>query len=337
MDENGAVEVGVVGCGAIAQLVHLPILSSIEDVTVSAVCDGDIAKAGVVAERFGVKSVHRSVEELLASHDLGAVIVCTPNHVHAEHSEAALRAGAHVLCERPLGTNHQQVSRLLRSAQEAGTSLMVANNHRFRPDAWTLRGFITRGELGKIFHMQASWLRRGARRPRVSEWRRRREHGGGVILDLGVTIFDLCLWLVDYPAPERLTAYLVDRDGDGVEDAASVLMKLEGDLSCSVDVSWDLAAREDRHTLFALGADGWGSISPFVVQRETGDGVEDVTPRMEPGTGNVYRASYRRELDYFLGVVRGKREEPLPTEQEILMRIVDACYRSAAEGCEIVL
>ena len=124
---------------------------------------------------------------------------------------------------------------------------------------------------------------------------------------------------------------------DGVEDSAVLLLRLEGDSTCSIDVSWDLAAREDRHTLIALGAAGFGSLSPFVVQKETASGVADVTPRLAPGTENVYRASYRRELDYFLGVVEGRREEPLPTEQEVLLTIVDACYRSDAEGQEIVL
>lgn len=335
MTEAGTVEVGVVGCGAIAQLVHLPILSQMEGVHVAAVCDGDLSKARKVAERFGVEATYASIEELLEGHELAAVVVCTPNHLHAEHSELALRAGADVLCERPLGTSREQVAQLLRAARKAGGHLMVANNHRFRPDAWALRRFISRGDLGEIFHVQSSWLRRGARRPRVSEWRRRRHTGGGVLLDLGVTNLDLCLWLLDYPAPQRLTAYLLDRDDDGVEDSAVVLMRLQGNLTCSVDVSWDLAAREDRHTLLALGADGWGSLSPFVVQRETGGGVADVTPRLAPGTENIYHASYRRELDYFLGVVRGEREEPLPAEQEVLMSIVDACYRSAAEGREV--
>jgi hypothetical protein len=73
------------------------------------------------------------------------------------------------------------------------------------------------------------------------------------------------------------------------------------------------------------------------VQKETGGKVVDVTPRLAPGTENVYRASYRRELDYFMGAVRGEREEQLPTEQETLLGIIDACYRSSEERREIVL
>jgi predicted dehydrogenase len=337
MAESNVVEVGIIGCGAIAQLVHLPLLSEGEDRKVVALCDDNRKKAELVAERLNGAAVYSSVPEFLEHPGLRAVIVCTPNQLHAEHTEAALRAGKDVLCERPLGTSRDEVAKTLRVAKKAGRTLMVANNHRYRPDAWALRRFIQAGELGDVFHLHSSWQRRRARRPRVSEWRRSRERGGGVLMDLGVTNLDACLWLLDFPVPERLTAYLIDRDNDGVEDSAVVLLRLEGNVTCSVEVSWDLAAVDDRHTLAALGSSGFGSLSPFVVQHEAGGKIVDVTPRMAPGTENVYRASYRRELDYFLGVVKGIRQEPLPAEQEVLLGIVDACYRSSEEGREIVL
>lgn len=337
MGNSETVEVGVIGCGAIAQLVHLPILSTMEDVSVAAVCDERLPKAKTVAARFGVPAAYESIEETVEHPGLHALILCTPNYLHASHAALALEAGLDVLCERPLGIKPEEVADTLNVAEDSGQSLMVANNHRFRPDAWALRRFISKGELGEMFHVQASWHLRRARRPRISEWRRTRERGGGVLMDLGITNLDLVLWLLDYPPAERLTAHLLDRDGDGVEDSAVVLMRLEGQLSCSVDVSWDLAAVDDRHTLIAFGSEGFGSLSPFFVHRETAGRIVNVTPRMAPGTENVYRASYRRELDYFLGVVQGKREEPPPREQETLLRIVDACYRSAEEGREIVL
>ncbi|NIR42550.1 MAG: Gfo/Idh/MocA family oxidoreductase [Gemmatimonadetes bacterium] len=334
---KSVVDVGIVGCGAIAQLVHLPVLAGMDGVDVAAVCDINLPKAKLVAERFQVPAVYSSVDELFEHSAIGAVVVCTPNDLHAEHCEAALRAGFDVLVERPLGINQEQVAHTLDVARETAHSLMVANNHRFRPDAWALRRFISAGELGEIFHIHSSWQRRRARRPRVSEWRMSRVAGGGVLMDLGITNLDAALWLIDYPKPERLTAYLLDRDQDEVDDSAVVLIRLDGNLTCSVEVSWDLAAIEDRHSLVAMGSHGYGSLSPFNVQKETGGKIVDVTPRLAPGTENVYRASYQRELDYFLAVVRGEREEPLPEEQLTLMKIVDACYRSSEEGREIVL
>lgn len=337
MAESSRVEVGVIGCGAIAQLVHIPLLSEKADTHVVALCDQNRMKAELVAERLDGPAVYSSLPEFLEHPGLRAVIVCTPNYLHADHSQAALRAGLDVLCERPLGISREQVAQTLEVAKKSGRSLMVANNHRYRPDAWALRRFIQAGELGEIFHLHSSWQRRRARRPRVSEWRRKHEQGGGVLMDLGVTNLDACLWLLDYPVPERLTAYLSDRDDDGVDDSAVVLLRLEGNVTCSVEVSWDLAAVDDRHTLAALGSAGFGSLSPFSIQHEAGGKIIDVTPNLGPDLENVYRASYRRELQYFFGDVKGSREEPLPTEQEVLLGIVDACYKSSEEGREIVL
>lgn len=335
--KNDSVQVGIVGCGAIAQLVHIPLLVEKEGVEVAAVCDENLAKAKLVAERFEIASVYHSVDELVQHKGLDAVLVCTPNHLHAEHADTALRAGTDVLCERPLGISREQVVQTLAVAEKCGRNLMVANNHRFRPDAWALRRFISAGELGEVFHVHSTWQRRRSRRPRVSEWRVSPQLGGGVLMDLGVTNIDACLWLLDYPMPERLTAYLLDRDEDGVDDSAVVLMRLEGNVTCGIEVSWDLAAIKDRQALVALGELGMGMLNPFMVQRETDGKVVDVTPRLAPGTENIFTASYRRELDYFFNVVRGEREEPLPTEQEKLLSIVDACYRSSNEGREIVL
>lgn len=337
MGEKTPVQIGIVGCGAIAQLVHLPNLSAMDGAIVAAVCDENVAKAKSVARRFAVPATYPSIEGFLEHPGLQAALVCTPNYLHATHTQMALRAGVDVLCERPLATVVEDVEATLAAARKTRRHVMVANNHRYRPDAWALRRFISRGDLGDIFHLQASWQRHRARRPRVSEWRMRREHGGGVVMDLGVTILDLCLWLVGYPTPERLTAYLLDRDNDGVDDSAVALMRLEGKLTCGVEVSWDLAAVEDRQTLVAAGSRGFASLKPFIVQKEAGGKIVDVTPRLAPGTENVYRASYRRELDYFLDVVRGERTEPLPDEQRALMTIVKACYLSSEEGREIVL
>ena len=339
MPEKAAVAIGVVGCGAIAQVAHLPALSRIEGVDLRAVCDEDTGRAETVAHRFDVPRTCSSLDELLDGDDLQALIVCTPNHVHAENTRTALRAGLHVLCERPLGVNREEAVAILTTAEEAGRHLMVAHNHRYRPDAWALHQAIERGELGRVFHVQASWQRRRVRRPRRRDWRRQHDlAGGGVLIDLGVSNLDLGLWLTNYPKPERVTAHVVDRDDDGLEDTAIVALGLENDMTLSVDVSWDLVAREDRHTVFALGSSGSGSLSPFLINREVEEGVVvEATPRLATPKENVFTASYRRELEHFLAVVRGASEPRLPSEQATLMGIVDACYRSAKEGREVVL
>lgn len=337
--EKATIAIGVVGCGGIAQVAHLPALSKTDGVDVLAVCDDDAGRADTIARRFGVPTSCGSVEELLAVPGIQAVIVCTPNHLHSDHCQRALEAGMDVLCERPLAINREQAERLVSVAERAGRHLMVAHNHRFRPDAYALKQTIERGELGRILQVYVSWLRRRTGRPRRRDWRRNRElAGGGVLMDMGVSNLDLGLWLTGYPAPKRVTAHVVDRDEDGLEDTASVSLGLEGDLSIGVDVSWDLVARDDRHTLFAFGSRGSGSLSPFLINREVEDGVVvEATPRLAQRPENVYTASYRRELEQFLKRIRAGEPSQLPHDQVTLMAVVDAAYRSAAEGREVVL
>ena len=332
------VNVCVVGCGAIAQIVHLPILSHLQGVRVASICEPDRPKAETLAERLGVPAVFETLDRALEDPSLHAVVICTPNHLHARQTEEALRAGKHVLCERPLGIGRDEVARVLATARESGRRLLVAHNHRYRPDVIAVREAVARGDVGELYHAHAVWRRRRSRRPRPPDWRRDpAKAGGGVLYDQGIQMLDLGLWVLGYPAPRRLSAHLRRLSGDEIDDVAIVLLELAGGTTLSVEVMWSLAATEDEQSLQALGTRGSLSLSPFRVQKESRDEIVDVTPELRPAVENLFTASYRRELDHFMEVARGDQEVPLPDEQEMLMAIVEACYRSADEGREIVL
>ncbi|MBI4513970.1 MAG: Gfo/Idh/MocA family oxidoreductase [Gemmatimonadetes bacterium] len=336
--ESGDVRLAVVGTGAIAQVVHLPVLTRMPRCQVVAVCDVDAHKARTIADRFKVPRSYTALDALLdGERDLDAVLVCTPNHLHAMLVETALRAGKHVICERPLATRAEDVRRLLDAAKAAGRHLLLALNHRFRPDTMALRHFVESGDLGEIFYLRAGWLNRGLRQP-TTGWRRtQRLAGGGVLMDLGIQALDLAFWMLHYPAPDRVTAYTRRGRGAEVEDSAVVLLQMKTGVTMSLEVTWELIAARDRHTLYVLGTHGSGSISPFAVHREGETGILDVTPPLPEGKENVYTASYREELAYFLSVLRGERTADLPVDQEILMRVIEACYRSAVEGHGVVM
>jgi predicted dehydrogenase len=334
----GEPRVAVVGTGAIAQVVHLPLLVRMPGCRVVAVCDAAGHKARTIAERFGVPHHYETLDELLEREPgLDAVVICTPNATHADLAERALRAGVHVICERPLATSSADVRRILDAARAAGRHVLVALNHRFRPDAVALRRFVQSGELGEVFYVRSAWLNRRTRQP-TRGWRRERASaGGGVLMDLGVQAFDLAFWTLGHPAPRRVTAHTRTAPGAEVEDSAVALLETEAGATIAVEVTWELIAERDRHTMYVLGSRGSGSLAPFVVYRETDTGVLDVTPPLPEGRENVYTASYREELAFFLSVLRGERSADLPAGQETVLRVVEACYRSAAEGREIRL
>ncbi|MBI4543750.1 MAG: Gfo/Idh/MocA family oxidoreductase [Gemmatimonadetes bacterium] len=327
--------VGVLGTGAIAQVVHLPTLAQLPGVRVAAVCDADEAKAEAIAARFGVEKVCRADEQVFTAADVDAVIICSPSHLHEPQAIAALEAGKHVLVEKPLALDAAGAERVVKAAERTGRALMVAMNNRYRPDAAALKPFARGGELGEVFFVKAGWLNRKVRVLRPT-WRHRRETaGGGALMDLGVQILDLCLWMLDYPRIARVVAHMHPGEGIEVEDSAAVLLGTEGGPVISLEVTWSLLGQRDRHYLQLLGTHGSASLSPLAVHKEIEHGLLDVTPQLGGGNGNVYTASYRQQLRHFLDVVRGERALELPYEQVELMRVIALAYRAAAEGREI--
>ncbi|HEY8470017.1 MAG TPA: Gfo/Idh/MocA family oxidoreductase [Longimicrobiales bacterium] len=335
MSTDGEVRIGLLGTGAITQVVHLPVLTQLSGVRVEAVCDADHSKAAAIASRFGIPRVYRRDEDVFGADDLDAVIVCTPSHLHQEQAIAALESGKHVLVEKPLALDPMGAARVVEAAEQARRTLMVAMNTRYRPDALAVKPFLQGGELGTVFLVKSAWMNRKVRTVRPTWRHRRATAGGGALMDLGVQVLDLCLWLLDYPSVARVTAHAHPGEGMEVEDSAVVLLRLRDGAAISVAASWSLVAERDRHYLRLLATRGSASLAPLAVYKEVEHGLLDVTPQLQPGNENLYTASYRRLLTHFVDCVRGSAVTDLPREQIELMRLVSLAYRSAEEGREI--
>ena len=325
------VKVAVVGAGGAAQVVHLPILGRLPDVEVVGIVDPQLAKAETVADRFGIPRFVGTYAELAAETSPEAVLVCSPTAQHEQVVIEALRGGAHVLCERPLTVSSSSAERIISIARQADRELMVAMNLRFRFDMRAIRQFVLSGELGDVVQIRSTWLNRRYRRPRGG-WREKPEiSGGGVLMDLGAQAVDIAMWILDYPAVERVTAGLGD-SGDAVEASAFVLIELEGGRTVTVEVTWELPDEKDRHEVVVIGTRGTARTSPFRVQSRMETGIVDVTPPLSKKGPSLYTDSYRQEWAEFLRMVRGETEGYAPDEQVDLMRILEACYESAEAG-----
>lgn len=330
-----ALRIAVVGTGAIAQIVHLPLLKELPDARVVAVCDRDEAKARSIATRMGVPAVFADDDEVFASDDVDAVIICTPSHMHESQAIAALEAGKHVLVERPLAMDAKATERVITAAERAGRTLMVALNNRYRPDVLGVKAFVAGGELGEVFSVRGAWFNRKVRPNRLT-WRYRRDTaGGGAFMDLGLQVMDLCLWMLDYPEVESVTANLHPGEWMEVEDSAVALLRLAGGGSISIDVTWSLLGERDRHAVRVFGSAGTASIQPLRVFKEVEHATLDVTPQVAVGEENPYTASYREQLLQFVTAARADAPSDPPREQVQLMRLVSHVYQSAAKGREV--
>lgn len=331
-----AVRCAVVGTGAIAQVAHLPILSRMRGVALVGLFDSDRPKAQTLAERLRVPRVYDSADEVWMDPGVDAVVIATPSHLHEGQVRAALEAGKYVFCEKPLALSSEEARRVL-STPGADRRLMVGMNQRFRPDATELKRIVAGGDIGEVRYLRAGWLNRRLA-PSRRTWRHLRAGaGGGALMDLGIQLLDLCLWILDYPRPRRLVAHMHRNEGSEVEDTATVLLALDGGAVVNLEVTWDLVSDRDRQYLNVQGSTGTGSLPPLRVLREQESRIVDVSPPAPPGRENLFTASYREELARFTAAARGEGTLRIPSEHETLLRLVEAAYASAEAGGEIRL
>jgi len=327
------IRVGVIGAGGAAQVLHLPILSRLTDVQVVGIVDPNDLKAETIAERFHVPHTAASITELAERTEVDAVVVCTPNRTHETLVLEALAAGTHVLCELPLAVNAESAARMVEAARSADLLLMAAMNGRYRYDTRAIRQFVASGELGEVFFVRSSWLNQHRRRPRRG-WRREADvSGGGVLMDLGAPAIDLPLWLLGFPAVERVFSRF--HGGTDVEDTAIVSLALAGGGTVAVEVTWELMESRDVRSLAVFGTAGTARTDPLRVRRELATGLSDVTPPFDRSPTELYADSYRQEWAEFTRVLRGEKPRVVANDQIQLLRVIEACYRSAEEGREV--
>jgi predicted dehydrogenase len=329
--------VGIVGAGAVTQVAHLPVLKRMK-VDVRALCDNDLPKARALGDRYGVKDVFDDIEDLLRYEELDAVVVCSPTHLHESHIQAALSANLHVLVEKPLTVSAASAQRIQRAVEKKRDRIvLVGMNHRYRPDVQIVRSFVQTGELGDIESARGSWHVYRPLRTQLG-WRMRREQaGGGAMMDLGLTILDLGLWLARNPVPVRASAAM-DRSGkDRVEQSGSAFVVCGNGFSLFLDVTWRHIGEGERFGVGIRGTRGTAAVNPLKVWKELHGVPADVAPATAGSRENPFTASFRAQWAHFQAAIAGAVPAPELEEQVTLHRLLDAIYKSAQDGRDVLL
>jgi predicted dehydrogenase len=332
------VRIGLVGVGAAAQINHIPALKKTEGLELVALVDRDPEKAQRVAQKFGVPRALDRLDELLADESVDVVDLCTPNFLHAPMAQAALEAGKHVLCERPLARSADEAMAMSKAAKKAERLLLCAVQHRFRPDAQLLKRFVEKGDLGAIFQAKAGWLRQRTTWD-SDEWRRqKRESGGGVVLDLGFQMLDLSLWVLGQPRVESVTASVHRSRKGEVEDSATAFLRLAGGATLTLEVTWGLLMEKDFAFLNLFGSGGAALLNPFRIHKGMHGSLVNVTPTTMDTARNQYKSSIEAQIGHLADVLR-RGARPMGAADEILpvMELMDAIYRSAENAEEVRL
>ena len=330
------VKLGIVGLGGIAQVIHLPVLSKMDEVEISAVCDSDISKAKSIAVKYNIKKYYRDLEKMLEENpEISAVIVATQTNTHKDVAKICLEAGKDVLIEKPIARNLKEAKSIVDSAKKSGRKIMVAMNNRFRNDMMMLRTFTKAKELGEVFYVKTGWVK-----PQSSnqKWMLEKDKsGGGVFLDNGIVMLDLGFWILGFPEIKSVSATNYFHNTKSVEDSSIAVIKFKNKSILTIEVSWSMLRDGDLFYCNVYGKEGSSSINPFRIYKKMEGNLYNITPKKLALPSNIFKQSFEYELKHFVGAVNGNNNIISSGEDALkVMEAVDAVYRSAKLEKEII-
>ncbi|MCF8262776.1 MAG: Gfo/Idh/MocA family oxidoreductase [Melioribacteraceae bacterium] len=330
------IRIGVIGLGGIAQVVHLPILSKLANVEITAVSELNKNRLNTLSSKFDIKNSFTDYRKMLDSTDLGldAVVISTPTNTHHDIAIDVIDSGKHLLIEKPVTRTYEEANSICQKAEAKGVKAMVAMNMRFRPDAMLLKSLINSKELGEVFYIKCSWLRKAS--SEESWFSKRSKSGGGVIIDLGISLIDLSIWLLGYPEFESVSVQKFNHKTKSVEDSAVGMMRFKGDAVVSFETSWTLHSEEDTFRLTAYGTKGTAHLNPLRAYHRSESGKIDYTNARTSNLKNLFMKSYENELKHFIGSVVNNTT-PISSCKDALsrMQMLENIYQSAEEKREI--
>jgi predicted dehydrogenase len=331
------VRVGLVGCGTQAQVVHLPLLRNSKHAEIVALCDPDVRKLNHLATRYNVPRHFVDFEEFQQDPGIQAVIISTPNYLHAPMAIACMEYGKDVLCEIPMALSAAEAREMLAVAQREKRRLVPCLNYRLRPDVAVIKRFIENGELGSLYYTKAGWLR-GRSSWTLSGWHADRlRAGGGAFMSLGAEIMDFSLYLLQPAQPVSVVGAAHRREGGmNVEDSAFAMIRFDHELVLTIEVGWSLLREADITYFNMFGSKGAALLNPIQINREMHGHLVNVTPAQP--SKDPLRASAERQLELFLRSILFKEELAVKPEDGILVNeLIDAFYQAVAQRKEVYL
>jgi len=359
-------KVGIIGTGMIAVSGHIPAWKNLaDDVELTAVADILADRAALVAKSYGAKHAYGDWRKMLKEQRLDIVSVCTPNSYHKEQTIAALKAGAHVLCEKPVSTSHAAAVEMFEAADAAKRILFVGQSSRFSEKSRAAKEVCASGRLGEMYFAETYFLRRRGI-PTWGQFHQKEHSAGGPVYDLGVHAIDLLFWLMGNPKAvavsgatytkfgnrdEGLATSLADSGAPlgvltprpyshrdfNVEDMAAGFIRLDGGATVAFKTSWAANVPQNTGSTMILGTEGGLVLDPLTLVTNMGSYQVNIAPQV-PGGRNVAFSGHWEEAEHFVKVLRGE-EKLLVTREEVLnvIKTLDALYESAAKGREIAL
>ncbi|MEM9002159.1 MAG: Gfo/Idh/MocA family oxidoreductase [Cyanobacteria bacterium P01_F01_bin.86] len=238
-------KVGLIGCGAIAQAVHLEILARLSNIEVVALAEPDPQRRAMAQKRVKSATAFSDYKDLLAHPGLEGVVICLPSALHAEAAIAAFEQGKHVYLEKPIGINLTEANAVVAAWQQAGTVGMVGFNYRFNPLYQATKRLIQAGAIGELVSARSVFSYPVGTSP---AWKQRRVSGGGILLDLALHDVDLARYLFEaevetVAALVRSHRYEDDTAALQIQLTNGVLFQLSTSMSTVDEACWEICGQ----------------------------------------------------------------------------------------------
>lgn len=351
----GKVKIGLIGAGNIAQT-HLNSYIKLDNVEIAAICDINKENLNETADKYNIKARYTDVNEMLKNEKLDAADVCVWNNAHSTCAIAALNAGLHVLCEKPMAISLDEAKKMYQAAKENKKLLMIGFVMRFSDGAAVAKDFIDNNFLGDIYYSKATYLRRhGNPGGWFSDISR---SGGGPVIDLGVHVIDYTRYLMGSPKPVSVYAATFNKlsnrknlktnvswmpkdakpdDICNVEDMATALIRYDNGAVTLLETSYSLNCEEKTDIeLFGTKGGFKATGNDIKMFTEMNDYLADVTPIITnlKNSGEMFD----NEMKHFVNCVLGNTDCVATADDGItVMKILDAIYKSAKSGHEIII
>jgi len=350
-------KIAIVGAGGIAYNAHGNGYLNIENIEVIGVCDIIKERAQRLADKLGAKFVCEDYRELFNLEGLDAIDICTPNYLHSVIAVDSLNRGFHVFCEKPDAVSVEEALKMKEASEKNNKVLMVMRNNRYLGAAKYLKKFIADGKMGDIYAARCGWQRRRGIPGKGGWFTTKEKSGGGPLIDLGVHMIDLTMWLMGNPTPVSVsgstyckfansevadnshTKTEVQTEGCtfDVEDLAMGFIKFDNGACMQLEFSWASNIGIEKR-FFELrgdkaGAEWYSTDEKLKIYTEEYGDTVDIIPNIKTPV-QIHEANLRHFADV---VLNGAKPQFVPQQGVDMIKVLCAIYESAKTGKEVLL
>ncbi|MCG3181327.1 MAG: Glucose--fructose oxidoreductase [Phycisphaerae bacterium] len=348
-----AIRVAVIGAGSIGLSHAKAIVAS--GGQLAFVVDVNKAAAEKMAADHGGQPV-ADYRQVLDRDDVDAVTVALPNFLHAPVSIAALKAGKHVFCEKPMAMNVAECKQINAAARKARRVFQVGLHHRHMIETAAAKELIDAGRCGKLYHAQVNAIRRRGVPGRGGWFTTRSKAGGGPMADIGVHMLDLTCYLMGHPKPVAVSAQtfqkMIHRDDytctgmwaspvpggpTDVEDAITALIRFENGATADLQCAWALNTVTNKWQTEVFGDQAGILVKPgdgIVVAGQEGSRLVDTTPLLPKGV-SPFNNQFAAFFEFCRTGKQPRRPSASGADGQYIQTLIDAIYESAAAGREV--